>query len=486
MSKIFSFVVVFTLSFSLFSAEKAPVLIGRMDLPSMMSVTEDVSRLAETVSPGSSFLLVMGLTALSFDPKMKDFDMSSNIGLYLYIFEKNNVPAVEWCAAFNKKEQGPLGKNDFGKNLFCKDFGDRAALADSKELLDKLTGLPPLPASASDDDEEPGITLNLKPELYMKNCGSDYLNLKNDFLSQLSLKYSKTGDAGLMRSKMTRVRIEYIEKILSQIAELNLRIRIKKDGIVFNMKLIPSADSQFKAFIEKQKGVKPVLPPFPKDKTFVVSGSFALTDSLRKSISDMFRDIAFEVAEDEKNNGYAEIVDTIVKSASGSFSLFMDIAKDKTWADAAMKFQSSKEGVKKLNDIFAKKYSSMKTDLNGFYRISELNFAENKTLKTLCWLNDSDILVYEGEAAPAVSQKVLEDGFKNTEAVGDEYSGSFFVLKSSAAPGERSDEVTAAFKDNSAALRIYLTAATVKGFIPPEYLSKKNKKSKDKKNSNPM
>lgn len=486
MSKMFSFAVVFILSFSLLGAEKAPLLVGRMDVPSLMSVTEDLSRISETVSPGSSLMLVMGLTALSFDPKMKDFDLASNISLYLYLFEKDKSQVVSWAVAFNKKTAGPLGKNDFGKNLFCKEFGDRAVLADSKELLDKLTEIPAPVAAASDDDEETGISLYFKPEIYLKNCGTDYLNVKNDFLSQFSMKYQKAGESGLMRSKATRVRLEYIEKFLSQISELKTNIRIKKDGVVFKLNLIPTADSQFNAFVKKQNGVKPELIPFAKDKNFVASGSFILTDVIRKSASDMFRDIAFEIADDEKSNGYNEIVDAIAKNSSGNFSLFVDTAKEKSWSDAVIKLPASKDGMKKLTDIFNKKYSSMKTGTDRFYKISDLVFGENKSLKTFCMLNDSDMLVYEGESDPAGAVKIIDDGFKNTEPVGDEYAGCFFVLKATDSREERANELTASFKNNSADLRLFITADTIRGFMPPEYLSKQKKKEKNRKRTNPM
>jgi hypothetical protein len=96
------------------------------------------------------------------------------------------------------------------------------------------------------------------------------------------------------------------------------------------------------------------------------------------------------------------------------------------------------------------------------------------------------MLVYEGEATPADALKIMNDGFKNGEPVGDEYDGCFFVLKSSVGSGDRSDEVTAFFKDNSAGLRIFITSDTIRDFIPPEYLSKQKKKEKKKKRANPM
>jgi hypothetical protein len=289
-----------------------------------MDISDRIVKFSETAAPRSSMLLVMGLTAFAFDPKMQSLDMTAPVNLFLLRAGKTapgRPRELEWCAVFYKKD-GSGGKSPLKfelEGLCTKDFGDRVAVTHSKQALDAITELPK--AEKIGDDEDCDVSATIYPAKILQEYQDIFAALKREYFAGGFNPASQAGS--LPRLKALMVELNYVEKALPQISAITLKIRIRPEELRTDITVTAEKGSAFEKFTDAQTSDGGDVQ-VPQDADISGGGLIKLTPDLAKSISSMMREIAIENAAGEEDLSYTDAVSRILEAGGGKFYFWAD------------------------------------------------------------------------------------------------------------------------------------------------------------------
>lgn len=430
-----------------------PKLLGHAELSSLMNLTENLSKLAEKVSPGSSAMLVLGATALAFNPEFKDFEVTAPIDFYLYSLPGKDKNSMEWIIAPKKKGGGlPASVKIGGQKAFVKEFGDIAALSPSKKLLDSLSKLP---ESLSGKDKKI-IEISLNPSIAMKECRQEIFELRRKIVKKNSKK-DKNGKVDLAQLKSLQLKLDYLEKLLAQIAKLRIGISFNDKASLLSVSIAPEKNSALETFIQKQNMSKGNLPPFYTDKNATASTNLVLTKEFRKSATSIVEEIAIEQCEDEEKLRYLDLISVMSQNVEGKSSFYMNLKKGAPCA--RLDLFADKASMEKINKSAAE-IDNIKTKVKNLYKLSEYKIPEAGKGTVYCFLAEKGASFASGKFTPEEAKNLISQK-EETEAPAPKYKDCAMVFKE-----REPTEVLLRFKNGLALLDASIGAELLKSYLP--------------------
>ena len=469
MLKISRIFILFFISVNLCASEAK--LLGNARLDSLMGLTEDVGRLAERVSPGSSLMLVMGLTALTFDNKYKNFDLTAPISLYLYSVEGDNKESTEeWCVVFKKKGETLAKSINYGnETAFVREINGSAVFSFSKKLIDSISSLPEC------KDEKKQLFISLSVAEYLKCCKSTFPELKKELMKSLLNSRSVPENTDISSLKSFQIKLDYAEAALRQVERLNISLSFTQDGISMKLLLKPSKNSALEKFVSVQHSHDKKIAPLFNEKMITASGSLAVTEEMRNGLMSMIKDIALETAEDERRMEYSELLSFAVKNSSGNFSYYSDLE-----GGLPLFYFKLFCAKPQLGDFMTRvsKYADMKTENSRLYKLYSFK-AMGKPMSLFSYTGDNDIVFLNGGIGTKDAMTLINEKCQLTELPG-KYSGCSFILMDNSVC-EAASEIVLFFRKDGIAADVTVSSETVRNYIPEGLLKKADKKGGKKR-----
>lgn len=469
MFKISRIFILFFMSFNLCAAEVK--LLGSAHLDSLMGLTEDAGRLAERVSPGSSLMLVMGLTALTFDNKYKDFDLTAPISLYLYSVEGDNKTSTEeWCAVFRKKGASlPKSINYGNETAFIKEIKGDAVFSFSKKLIDAISTLPEY------KKEKNQLVVSLSVAEYLKCCKSTLPELKKDLMKSLLNSRSVPENTDVSSLKSLQIKLDYAEAALRQVERIDISLSFTQDGISMKIFLKAERDSALEKFVAGQYSHEKKIAPLFSEKMITASGSIFVTEEMRNALIAMINDIALEMAEDEKKMEHSELLSQAVKNSSGRFSYYSDL--NGVFPVSYFKLFCVNEQVKDFAGRISK-FADMKTGDSRLYNLYSFK-AKGEKINLFSYIGEQDITFLNGSIETKDALDMINEKCTLT-AVPEKYSGCSFILSDNSV-SEAASEIVLFFRKDGIAADVNISSETVRNYIPKDLLRKTDKKGGKKR-----
>jgi len=292
-----------------------PVLAGRLDVNSLIRITEKAGKYADRVEPGSSGKIVLAVCGLTINPQVIDYDLSKPFSILLF-FDQASPQPWSFCAVLAKKREKvpPLAKI-FGTELHVRDLGDSAALASAASLLSLLpqdlqTG------KIREGEGLPDLSLTLSPEPLLKDVPL------SELLTTQSAGISKAASQeDLERLKASKIKLARVETVARQLAELRISLSFGEERAVLAANFKPKTGSPLESFLAMGKDSKPSQESFMLEGSECFgSASIAPDPALVASLSSMYNEIAVETSLDEKSMRYADAIAALAKAATGDLS----------------------------------------------------------------------------------------------------------------------------------------------------------------------
>lgn len=361
------------------AAESTYSVAGRLDVPSLMKLSENFSKIGDKIAPGMGNSMVMLTVGLSMNPEFCDFDMSAPLSFILLADSADpEQKEMNICIFAMKKRRTVQPSVKIGGETFMtKDLGEYAAVCSTKKLADKFdfTGIAMPPKE--------GIgTLMLS--LDMRNAMKNF-----SFASfMMSRIYGKdpSGDGmpsekELNEMKESKLIFDRVDSLLKQFDSLKLTLAPNKNNVVITLNAKAAGKSYFESFIKAQKKGSMRVPEtvFEGAETFAVM-SITPSDELKKSVADMFAEMSLETTEGTESEA---------KSHSGFYEALFKAADGNAWLSAGIKngayLSKSAIGIDKakqpeLQKIIEKKE---KTPFDGTWLLEKNKGNENALFCTL-------------------------------------------------------------------------------------------------------
>ncbi|OGV49622.1 MAG: hypothetical protein A2X49_04655 [Lentisphaerae bacterium GWF2_52_8] len=377
-------------------AAEAPVLLGSAEIPALMQLTENLGKLADKFSPGSSVKLVLGVTAISFSPQFIDFDTAAPIRAFLY--GRNGTggkPLLEWCLVLKKKKEQapPLVVMSDNMEMHVKDSGPYAILSSSKTLLASIKELP-TPSEPSAD-----IVLSIRPEACLPFC-KDELGAARSFLTEAFMRSENPEDANIPAAKALQIKLSYAEKILPQISRLDTEIFFQDQDVKIRMKFDPAKNSELGKFIIAQAGLKPASLSLCGGKLSSGFLNLSLSPVVKESLSTMVRELMLELSEDEKDLRATNLLAGLCKDFDGRASYFSDLRNDLPVTVFSIDMP------RELADKFTKQLGPASGE-SGLCLISSNSGPRGKKLKLFCKSIPSGLVLLYGALEAEEAAKLL-------------------------------------------------------------------------------
>ncbi len=434
-----------------------PKLIGSLELTSFMGLVQNLSPLAEKIYPGSSVKLVFGLTALTLNPEFNGLDFTSPISARLYAFGEKENPSLEWMLVFKKKGKDlPEKINIAGENAIVKGIGEMAAVGKSKKFLDSFSSL-----SIPENSDGSDFKLKINVAEYMRLFRKDFFAFRKSAVKFLAPDRLETKE-GMESYKEAQVKLDYLEKVLAQISDLDLGISIKPGGISIDNKIKAEKDSALEKFVIQQKNCHKKLPPLLEDKLVAGSSSIALTKPLRESIVSLVEEIAAEKCEDEEKLKYLEPLSALIKNMSGEASYFADINKSGLpYSCLQIDIESA---LKKNVERSLAAFPATNIGAQKIYKLSSDKISDTAFSNFLCVPNKSGMALLNGP----ISEKEAMTILKAKGGAADKFKDCSLVMQYEG--GSKPTSLQLKFKDNSALLLVCVSAEMLRSFIPKRHL----------------
>ncbi|OGV37904.1 MAG: hypothetical protein A2020_10025 [Lentisphaerae bacterium GWF2_45_14] len=451
-----------------------PVLLGRLEMPSMMGILNNACPFMERLSPGSSAKLILGATALAFTPDLKDFDITMPAALYMYAANSGKtLDSTPVLVLTKKAEKLPPVMQITNQKVYIKVLGDKALICESKEIIDSINQLP-----VPDKTAENQISLSFRPAEYLKRYPRDFQEIKREITKKIAAAGKRRLDVNGI--KILNLKIAYAEKFLKQIDTISLTISAEKEKICLELTFEPTKGSTFAEFIGKQKNIAKNSATSPvKAKLISAAGRFEITESLRKSLSDIAEDIAIEEADDESDIKYVSSLQLIFKTFDGAFSFYMD----NTPSEKGI-FTLSSLGLKDKNaaaEVLESLAKSSKKINAATYALSSFLISADTESKLICSVDGNTAKIISG---PLQEKDAIEKLSENQEANTENHESACLALLGK----ENPTEAKINFRDRNAVISIDLTPETLKIILPDNPLlngqpsqqpgQKKNKKQR--------
>lgn len=381
-----------------------PQIITRIEIPSLMTSARKLSPLLENISPGSSSIVAVWISALAFNPVLKDFDITSPIQLIAYSSISNEKPNVEWCLVLNKKKDGisPIIQNKKLK-IYIKELKEKAVLGYSEKLVNSIAGIPEFAAADTDSD----LTIVTSPHKYLTTCKDYVAELKGNIISQfLDNTGKKPADINFL--KVLQVKINYLEKILKQCSEIRFDVYLQNDRIKLISNIKPLPDSGMNDFIKAQNILN--QPNIQKDviagKPLSGIGNIILTDAAKNGILSIFKDIAIETS-DNYYNDFTNILSELLDCYSGEFSFYSDISM--TDSVLYMRMHCNKDKIANLNKMFSEMYSENMNIEKLIYQLKFKDIKDIPFLRIFCKLSNDEIELLQGNVDYENAEKIFSE-----------------------------------------------------------------------------
>lgn len=467
-SYILSVVISLLFCFNAFSDDN-PQIITRIEIPSLMTAARKLSPLLENISPGSSSIVAVWISALAFNPALRDFDIMSPIQLIAYSLPSNERPYVEWCLVLAKKKDAicHVGQNK-NRKVYVKELKEKVVLGYSEKLINGITDIPEPPIADSD------LRIVTSPHSYLTTCKNSASELKGSIVSQF-LHDTGKNSVDIDFLKVLQIKINYLEKILSQCSEIRLDVYLQNDRIKIISNISPLPDSGMNDFIKAQNisNQPDIQHDVVTGKPVSGVGNIILTDAAKNGILSIFKDTAIETS-DNYSGEFTNILSELLDCYSGDFGFYSDVFGINSVSYIRM--HCDRDKIAKLNKMFSELYSENPRGRieNLIYQLKFKDIKEIPFLKIFCKLNNNEIELLQGDIDYKNAEKIFSEyaflgknnfSFNNTSLLIVSYQPEKDITKSAEDMGEESLISTVSFNESTISASTEITEKKIKDIV---------------------
>lgn len=390
------------ISISVHAAENKIVPIGKIEIPSLMTSSQNLSSFAEQIFPGSSAAIGAAVVALSFNPTLKYFDLTKPIQMMIFRQVDNSVEDYNACLILDVKQKTfPKTIKEGSKTVYAKELSGKVVLSYDKTILDQVKEIQP--ANADDID----LKVSFLAENFFSNFRENVKNLKSDIIKDLMEKQKHRNDLEWLKN--FSMFLDNLEKILNQCEKIDLNLNFKPEGLKITADFIPGNNSEFKKLANAQKDKKTSLKVFP-DKDTAGAGNLILTDSTANSISNILKELSIE-NEDSFSPEISNFSEKLLKIYNGSFRFFFNKLPD----DKEIVFITFNYDKKKAAEI------DLTSESDKIYSIVGNPYNSNATNNIFYRLDNETITLVSGILDPKMAETILKANYKNSNKESDLY-----------------------------------------------------------------
>jgi hypothetical protein len=265
------FISIFVLFGSRVKAGDRYVVIAEASIPALTESAQSISKFSDQVAQGSSLLLAGGIIALSF--QMHDINISSDLRVLLYADSsgKNPDPLIAFIAR-PAPDKTP-SRIKFNHHKFpTKKIDDRFFIAESKELLDGVTTLPPELKTNS------AVMVKFYPERYFSDCGGTIAAFK----AKLEKEFSKGRKS---HKKEMKGDIKVLESLLNQCETLTLNLNAAPNDLTLDLNIFPKESTPLSGILQKNQGTLSQDDIVKLSDQVAKSQNFVITDEIKSALS---------------------------------------------------------------------------------------------------------------------------------------------------------------------------------------------------------
>ncbi len=439
-----------------------PEPIGRMEIISLTDFANNASKLAGKIAPDLQALPFLGIIALTLNPEYQALDFSAPVSVFIYSKEDKFM----WVAAVggNPNQKLPETVKFLGHEAFVKKLGTRVGLSYSNPLLNSINTLPPLIAPVKDDNLST-VLMTLDVTKYLSGCKDDYSEFKNKYLDSALLKNLENNHGKISAEKMKQT-AEEIEKLISQIGKMTVKINVLPDYIDVQITVEPAPGSDLSEFISKQGLNKVQLMPVLKNKAITASVDM-------ESAPDMIRrlpGLLFEYQNDPQlESGIKSLLAVITASIDNRLSYYTDLENGKPVF--FLKTESRTEKISFLKKTF--NIEGIKPLAEETYCIKEYNAGKHPAI--YCKLYYDTIAVVSGDIDEKRALELLKESEMPENLLTLEKQDNPIQIFIQHDKEPVPSAVTADMKDNRINIKFRVNPLLVKKFIPAALLAKNKK-----------
>ena len=298
------------------AASKAkPEFVGRVDVNSIMRLTQKAGIFADKIQPKSSNLLILGMIGLTVNPQMIGYDLSQPFTLLAYsdpqgVFGQWGVGAVLQRKGGESRpfmKLGPLEMN-------AKDFGSKSALASSEAILDNIPAELTKESGAEAPAGTPDISVWIDAQKALK--GFPLAELFKPAENQAQLLPPEKLEAIHAAS----VRWKSFDALLRQISSLKTSLFISDDNhATISLQVTALPGSPLDAFLKGQAVSTGKLPGAISvdGASFFGAINLAPDKSLISAAAETYGKITEAIGQAERASGYAEFASALLEESNG-------------------------------------------------------------------------------------------------------------------------------------------------------------------------
>ena len=433
-----------------------PLLLGRVEMPSLTGFLSSASPFMEKISQGSSAKLILGATALAFAPDYKDFDVTQPLAVYIYAgpSEKNNEP-YSVIVVSKKSEKLPPKMQITGQQLYTKTFGDKVMLSESQEILNSITAIPE-PLKTADNQ----ISASFHPAEYIKKFPQDFQDIRHEIVKGIASSGKRRLDVNGI--KILNLKLAYAEKAIQQMETISLTISADKEIMNISLSFKAEDGSAFAEFIEAQKKSDAPCPSPASAKLISAAGRIEMTEALRNTLSEIAEGIAVEEADDESQMKYVSTLQLLFKTFEGSFSFYMDNLPSRNNARFTLTTLTMQD--KKAASAILESLTQTSKQIDGnTYSLASVLTGPRTESKLICSVDDNKVKMLSG---PLSEKEALEQLSVNKDNKSENFGPACIAILGKKNPSEGQIN----FKDDCAIVSLGLTPETLKPLLPDNAL----------------
>lgn len=313
--------VLFFISMDCCYAEGDFELVSEIRIPSLMKSAQDLSSLAEKVSPGSSGMVAISVAGLSFSPQMAPFDLTLPIRMLGFSSKKGKLRTFEWCLVLERKKDIPMDSRMKGTKepVYLKEIDGKGMLTYSKTLSESITSIPK--AEEKENESDINIILGLYPGKYFSSFPDGLETFRKEMIQQI-MKKSGREEEDFNEITFTNIKLGAFEKFLKQCGKFEMDLFFCEESIKLNTEFSPSAGSPSEKFLESQKFGGKYQKDIGDSNEIESCGHLKINDDLKSSILDMTKEVLVETS-DEANPDIPDLFSMLMDKFSGNFKFCM-------------------------------------------------------------------------------------------------------------------------------------------------------------------
>ena len=235
-------VAIFSINLMGASSETEYYQIGEVNISDIMATAKGGGKFADTISPGSSMIVVAGVMAIMFKYPMINFSKGVNVLIYGQKGKSALIDVAMFAKPLNAKNISSLKLNK--EKYPVKTLDDFLVIAGSKSLLNSIKSIPKLSQNDS------SFKLDIAPSKYLKESNGSIESIYNQ-LEKFSKKQHKL-------SPKEKKNIGSAEKFFKQCADLSISLNLTGEQFKCNIILLPEKDSLLaKEILSKNGNISP-------------------------------------------------------------------------------------------------------------------------------------------------------------------------------------------------------------------------------------